>query len=64
MTVTRDQELWVLALHVEQQHGSGGPRHIAEMIGKAALAGDEVAVGLWKAAAVKFDQLRDADQKV
>lgn len=58
MTVARQQELWALALHVEQQRGDDAPHYIAEMIGKAALAGDDVGIGLWKAVAERYDQLR------
>lgn len=52
-----DHEMWAIALKVEQDHGSEGPRHIAERIGAAAIAGDWDGVALWKAVAVKYDQL-------
>jgi len=63
MTVTRDQELWALALKVEEQHGNDGPRHIADMIGKAALAGDDTGVNLWKRIAERFDRLTEFSLK-
>lgn len=52
-----DHELWAIALKVEQDHGSEGPRHISERIGGAAIAGEWEAVALWKAVAAKYDQL-------
>lgn len=52
-----DHELWAIALKVEQDHGSNGPRHIAEKIGGAAIAGEWDAVALWKAVAAKYDLL-------
>jgi hypothetical protein len=57
MNVTRDQELWALALNVERQYGGDAPRHIAEMIKNAALEGDKVGIDLWNAIADKYDQL-------
>lgn len=53
-----DFELWAIALKVEQDHGSEAPRHIAERIGGAAIAGEWNAVMMWKAVAAKYDQLR------
>jgi len=53
-----DHELWAIALQVEQDHGSAGPRTIAEQIGAAAIAGDWEAVAKWKSVSAKYDQLR------
>ncbi len=53
-----DHELWAIALKVEKDHGSEGPRHIAECIGGAAIAGEWDAVAMWKAVAAKYDLLR------
>ncbi len=53
-----DHELWAIALTVEKDHGSEGPRHIAERIGGAAIAGEWDAVALWRAVAAKYDLLR------
>lgn len=55
--VTRDKELWAIALIVEQKKGSDGPLYIAEMIGEAALEGDQVGIDLWNAVAVRFSKL-------
>lgn len=58
-TLTRptNRELWALALHVEREYGAAGPVHIAERIGAAAIAGEWNAVAMWKAVAVRYDEL-------
>jgi hypothetical protein len=45
--VTRDNEIWALALWVEKHHGADGPRFIAEKVGALALAG-----GSWRGRSV------------
>ncbi len=55
--VTRDQELWALALSIERKHGAYGPRVIAETIGRYALEGEEGAVDLWKQVAERYERL-------
>lgn len=44
--MTLDRELWAIALMVERDQGVDGPRHIAERIGAAAIAGDWGGVAL------------------
>ncbi len=57
MVLTRDQELWGVALWVEKNHGEGGPAFIAKQIERLALEGDEVGVAMWRTVAERFDQL-------
>jgi hypothetical protein len=52
-----DNELWAIALRLEQDHGREAARHIAERIGGAAIAGEWDDVRMWKAVAAKYDQL-------
>ena len=54
-----EHELWAIVLKVERDHGDSAPRHIAQRIGAAAIAGEWDAVTMWKAIASRFDQLRD-----
>ena len=54
-----EHELWAIALEVERDHGESGPRHIAQKIGAAAIAGEWDAVTMWKAIASRFDELRN-----
>jgi hypothetical protein len=56
--VTRDQELWGVALWVEKQHGTEGPRFIAEQAGRMALADDTEGVAMWLAVAERFPRLK------
>jgi hypothetical protein len=58
--VTRDQELWGVALWVEKQHGANGPRWIAEQVGRLALANDAVGVAMWKAVAARYHSLSES----
>lgn len=61
--LTRDKELWALALWVEKHHGADGPRFIAEKVGRFALDGDAGGVEMWKGVAERYDALRaGADQ--
>ena len=55
--MTRDQELWGMALHVERHHGADGPRFISEQVVRNALVGEPGGVDLWKAVARRFEQL-------
>ena len=54
-----EHKLWAIALKIERDHGDSGPRHIAQMIGAAAIAGEWDAVTMWKAIAARFEQLSD-----
>lgn len=55
--MTRDQELWSMALHVERHHGTNGPQFIAGQIERNRLAGEQSGVDLWEAVAVKVKSL-------
>ena len=55
--MSRDQELWAVALWVEKRHGADGPRYIAEQVGRLALLDDSAGVDRWREVASRFDQL-------
>lgn len=55
--MTRDQELWGVALWVEKIHGDRGPDHIAAQMARLAAEGDEVGIALWRAVAERYDKL-------
>lgn len=57
--MTRDQELWGVALWVERTHGDNGPGHIAEQIARLTGAGDEDGIAMWRAVAERYDKLRE-----
>jgi len=58
MVLTRDQELWGIALWVEKNHGESGPTYVASQIERLTLEGDEAGVTMWRTVAERFDQLR------
>ena len=60
MVLTRDQELWGVALWVEKNHGDGGPFYIASQVERLASKGDEAGVAMWRTVADRFDQLRQS----
>lgn len=56
--MTREQELWGVALWVEKQHGANGPRFIAQQIGRLAIAGEDDGVAMWRGIAERFEALK------
>lgn len=62
MVLTRDQELWGVALWVEKNHGERGPIYIASQIERLALEDDEAGVTMWRTVAERFDQLRQTPE--
>ncbi len=59
VTLTREQELWGMALWVEKAHGDRGPDFIAEKIVALARSGEEDGARLWRDVAHRFDSLGD-----
>lgn len=59
--MTREQELWGVALWVEKQHGPDGPRFIAEQIGRLTLAREAEGVAMWRRIAERFEALQRDD---
>lgn len=59
MTLTRDQELWGIALWVEKAHGDNGWFHIAQQQDRLLAAGDFGGVAMWRVVGERYDQLRE-----
>jgi|TARA_R100001198_G_scaffold96918_1_gene89671 hypothetical protein len=57
LTLTRDQELWSMALWVEKHHGDAGHEFIASKIDQLTRAGEEKGVKLWQDVAHRYEQL-------
>lgn len=55
--MTRDQEIWGIALWVEKNHGESGPKFIAEQIGRLASEGDNEGISLWREVARRYEEL-------
>lgn len=62
MVLTREQELWGVALWVEKNHGESGPTFIAGQIERLVLEGDEAGVAMWRTVTERFDQLRQTPE--
>ena len=57
MTLSREQELWAMALWVERQHGENGWLHIAQEQDRLLASGDFEGVKLWRAVGQRFESL-------
>ena len=56
--LTRDQELWAVALWLERTHGDDAPSHIAKQIRRLALSGERDGIAMWQQVAERYDRLR------
>jgi hypothetical protein len=59
MTVTRDQELWGIALWVEKTQGEAGWLHIAQQQDRLLAEGDLAGVAMWRAVSERYEQLAE-----
>ncbi|KWV92503.1 hypothetical protein AAG603_05500 [Citromicrobium bathyomarinum] len=57
MTLTRDQELWGMALWVEKHHGDAGHEFIASKIDQLTRAGEVNGAKLWQDVAQRYERL-------
>ena len=57
MAVTREQEIWALALSVERKHGENAARFIAERVAAFEQSGPPEAVALWRKVQRRYEQL-------
>ena len=62
MPVTREQEVWALALSVERKHGENAARYIAERVAAFEQSGPPEAVALWRQVQRRYDQLSPSDE--
>ncbi|MEO1922847.1 MAG: hypothetical protein ABGW84_13300 [Sphingomonadaceae bacterium] len=60
MTITRDQELWALALWVDREHGDDGDRFIAERVVHFEETGEVGGQELWMEVARRYVELTRA----
>ncbi len=61
VTISREKELWALALWVEEHHGPDGPAYIADQIARLASQEEPLGVSLWLNVAERFEQLLGRD---
>jgi hypothetical protein len=62
VTLTREQELWGVALWVEKAHGNRGSSFIAEKVDALARCGEKDGARLWQEIARRFDRLADRQE--
>ena len=58
MPITREQELWGLALWVEKNHGPGGWLYIAQQQDRLLAEGEFDGVAMWREVAQRFEALQ------
>ncbi|WP_417322415.1 DUF6961 family protein [Erythrobacter aureus] len=63
MTLTRDQEVWGMALWVEKHHGDSGRDFIDAKIEQLTRANEPDGVKLWQQVARRLEQLSDRTQR-
>lgn len=59
MPITREQELWGMALWVEKHHGENGWLFIAQQQDRLLDEGDLEGMAMWRDVAQRFDQLME-----
>ena len=57
MPVTREQEIWALAVSVERKHGENAARYIAQRVTVFEQSGPQEAVALWRQVQRRYKQL-------
>lgn len=57
--ISREQELWGMALWVERKHGAHGRNHICAQVERLTSSGDHDGVELWPEVAMRYEQLRN-----
>lgn len=62
MTLTRDKELWGMALWVEKHHGSAGAEFIEAKIAELSAGGEPDGATLWQDVLIRFEQLGSRPQ--
>jgi hypothetical protein len=60
MTISREQEIWAVALWVDREHGEEAEQFIAEKILHVEDLGDLGGRDLWSQVARRYVELRDA----
>ena len=60
MTMTRDQELWGVAMWVERTHGESGWLYIAQQRDRLLAEGDLDGEAMWRDVSCRYEQLESA----
>ena len=57
MPVTREQEIWALALSVARKHGENAALYIVQRVAAFEQSGPPEAVSLWRQVQRRYEQL-------
>ncbi|MDF1836147.1 MAG: hypothetical protein P1U62_14900 [Alteraurantiacibacter sp. bin_em_oilr2.035] len=60
--LSRDQEIWGIALWVERQHGENGWFHVAQQQDRLLELGDLDGIAMWRDVAKRMQQLGSSEQ--
>ncbi|WP_412071338.1 DUF6961 family protein [Qipengyuania sp. SS22] len=60
MRITREQEIWAMALWVDREHGEDAEEFIAEKVLQFEHRGETGGKDLWMQVARRYVELRDA----
>ena len=60
MTITREQEIWAMALWVDREHGEDAERFIAARVLHFQEKGEQGGKDLWMQVARRYVELREA----
>ena len=63
MSVTREHELWAIALWIEREHADDAETFIAERVLHFEATGNAEGLRLWMDIAIRFVGLRKADNR-
>ena len=58
MNITRNLEIWAMALWVEKTHGDAGWLHIAQQQDRLIAASDFEGVKLWRRVGMRLEELK------
>lgn len=56
--MSRDKELWGMALWVEKHHGEDGRVFLGEQVGRLKRTGDQFGAATWNAVAARYEALQ------
>lgn len=59
MTITREQEIWAMALWVDREHGEDAEQFIAERVLHFEESGEKRGKELWLQVARRYVEVRD-----
>jgi hypothetical protein len=58
MTLTREKEIWAIALCVEKHHGNDGDLYVAQQMDRLVAEGELDGMAMWRQLAERFRRLK------